>query len=334
MTLIEWCEKTWNPIRARRRSDGKLGWFCTHVSEACRNCYAEHQNVMGGTNPGRFGNGVRYAVDQQKLVDIFVDWKTLRAPLHWKRGVKIFPCSMTDLYAEWVPDTWLYQIYAVMALTPQHFYIVLTKRSERRKIFLTLGRGTLDGIVGSMEGLNGGELLPKFTWPLPNVIEMASFGTQAEANKEIPFLLDTPAAVRGVSAEPLLERVDLRDVVIGDGDSLGDGLFNYGSDSGLDWVIAGGESGSRARAFALEWGDDLRRQCESAGCAFFMKQIGSRPIWRGMPFAGDIRVGKKVQAHAPDRKGGNIESWPDSLRVREYPEVMRSAKEFDRLLRD
>jgi len=263
MTKIEWCERTWNPIRASRKTDGKVGWFCTHVSTACLRCYAEQQNIVGGKNPGRFGNGVRYAVDQRKLVDIYLDEKTLTEPLHWKTGQKIFPCSMSDLYGEWVPDAWLERIYAVMAATPQHFYIVLTKRSGRRLSYL------------SSHGAR-----------LPNVIEMASFGRQEDADTEVPLLLQTPAAQRGVSAEPLLEQVDLTKYL-----------------AHLQWVIVGGESGGQARPFALEWGMSLIEQCERAGCAVFVKQVGSRPI--------------DIKTH--NRKGGDMNEWPKALRVRQWP---------------
>jgi protein gp37 len=130
---IEWLDggSTWNPIRARNRITGKLGWFCTKPSPGCKGCYAERMNV------GLFGNGVRYAVDQQHLVEIFLDEKTLLAPLHWKKPRLIFPCSMTDWQADFVPDEYRDKMMAVMALTPHHTYLTLTKRAERQREYLS-----------------------------------------------------------------------------------------------------------------------------------------------------------------------------------------------------
>lgn len=296
-SLIGWLDggNTWNPIRARRKSDGKVGWFCTHVSEACRFCYAEKQNVAGGNNPGRFGNGVRYAVDQQRLVDIFLDEKTLCAPLHWKKPQAIFPCSMTDLYAEWVPDEWLDRMYAVMALTP-HFYIVLTKRSARRREYLTRLSKSIDPLEKAARDLGytfkfeimGGGTGSTLPWPIPNMIEMASFGTQAEAEKEVPILLQTPAAMRGVSAEPILEPIDLTglatthanrqlDALRGIYFSPGKGYeANTCSEGLIVWTIGGGESGLNARTMEVAWAYSLYAQCRAAGVPFYMKQDSGR----------------------------------------------------------
>lgn len=312
-TKIEWTDATWNPIRARRRSDGKVGWHCVKVSDACRHCYAEKQNVVAGTNRGRHGNGVPYAVDKLPLVESFLDWRTLYQPLHWKHGRKIFPGSMTDLYGAWVPDHWLDLIYAVMALTPQHFYIVLTKRSERRRNYLSapwtfvrVMKEVKDKAVTQAE-------VDRVKWPLLNVIEMASFGRQKDADTELPFLLQTPAAMRGASVEPQLETIDIsryllcfncmgRDLVACDGthDCLGQPLH---------WIIDGGESGSQARPFEISWANDLRIQCHEARVAFFMKQWGTNAC-----SAGDSLAYR-------DPKGGDPSEWPEHLRVREWPEV-------------
>src|SRR6185295_1326030 len=113
-TKIEWTDATWNPIRARNTKTGKTGWFCTHVSEGCANCYAERINVKpgatGGTGlpykPGHLANGD---------VELFLDENTLTQPLRWRAPRMVFVCSMTDLFADFVPDEWLDRIFAVMA---------------------------------------------------------------------------------------------------------------------------------------------------------------------------------------------------------------------------
>ena len=104
-TSIEWAANgdgsrgaTWNPIRARHRETGDVGWFCVHESEGCRNCYAERINTQ------RFGNGVAYKAQNESKVVIYLDEKTLRAPLSWKKPRTIFVGSMTDLFGAFVPD--------------------------------------------------------------------------------------------------------------------------------------------------------------------------------------------------------------------------------------
>jgi len=305
-TKIEWTDATWNPIRARRRSDGKVGWHCVKVNDACRNCYAEHQNIVAGTNRGRHGNGVPYAADKLPLVEYFLDEKTLQQPLHWKQPRKVFPCSMTDLYSQEVPWAWVDQIYSVMAATPQHFYIVLTKRSDQRKLFLRHPT-TKRNVLGAVDG----------PWPLPNVIEMASFGRQKDADVEMPLLLQTPAAMRGASVEPMLEAVNLEA-------AAGISLWC----TKLNWIICGGESGSQARPFNLAWAESLREQCKAAGVPFFMKQVGSCPKRWITPI-----LGSETLLHCPalpikDRKGGDPSEWPESLRVREWPTILTSGPEL------
>jgi protein gp37 len=366
-TLIEWSDESWNPIRARRVGDGKVGWWCAKVSEACKFCYSEKQNVVAGNNPGRFGNGVRYALDQQVKVEIFLHEDTLSKPLSWRKGKKIFPCSMTDLYGDWVPDSWLDQMYAVMALTPQHFYIVLTKRSERRLGYLSnpqtpvriaramereipdnLDHYESEGLAAGAVPINKGThknsypLFPE-QWPISNVIEMGSFGTQEEADKIIPILLQTPAAARGLSVEPMLEAISLEELpnVSGIGRYL-NCLSNAGVDHGaeiptkIDWVICGGESGPGARPLNLAWPESLLQQCQAADVPFFFKQFGSNPQvnyqrWLtsdlsrgGSPESISIHLkqgAENVRIALRDRKGGDPSEWPEHLRVREWPKT-------------
>ena len=126
---IEWTDSTWNPIRARRRDNGHVGFHCEHVSEACRNCYAEGMNK-------RLFTGLDYKPGNRDQVEIFLDEKTLLQPLRGKRPRKIFVCSMTDLFADFVADEMIDRIFAVMALCPQHTFQILTKRPERMRKYI------------------------------------------------------------------------------------------------------------------------------------------------------------------------------------------------------
>lgn len=313
-TSIEWTDHTWNPIRARNLETGKVGWFCEKVSAECANCYAEKRNVNTF-----FGNGIRYAADQRSKVEIFSDRRVMVQPLHWRAPKKIFPCSMTDLYGAFVPEEMIREVYDVMDAARWHTFIVLTKRPARRREFLTrryAGRT-----------------------PAPNIWELVSCGTQPTADEFIPELLQTPAAVRGVSAEPLLGPVDLREFIgYGtydgnvpgscvniDGEEIHAGAkcrtcgWGYPNDPdnprrvpGIDWVIVGGESGPGARPMSLEWAASLVDQCAAAGAPVFIKQLGSNPIFTRATDA-DTFFSK------PRGKGGDPDEWPPELRVRQFP---------------
>ena len=130
MTKIEWTDETWTPIRARNRETGGVGHFCVHVSPGCQHCYAERMQP-------RFGNPVRFAAQDRERVDLFLDEKVLAKPLHWRRSRMIFVCSMTDLFADFVPDEWIDKVMAVMALCPQHTFQVLSKRPARMQNYLS-----------------------------------------------------------------------------------------------------------------------------------------------------------------------------------------------------
>lgn len=221
-TKIEWTKnadgtagKTWNPIRARLKADeefprgpedyrvvsaGTWGFHCEHVSPGCKNCYAERMN--GRTLPA-WGTGLDYSVPNREKVDIYLDETELLKPLHWKKPRSIFPCSMTDMFAEFVTDEMIDRMFAVMALCPQHTFQVLTKRAERMREYFTCDPWPRISLEGSkLRGL---------CWvnvPLSNVHLGVSVEDQQRAAERIPHLLQTPAAVRWVSYEPALGPVD------------------------------------------------------------------------------------------------------------------------------
>ncbi len=282
-TAIEWTHRpgtkgeTWNMIRARRtiEVDGlpvvKTGWHCEHVHEGCRVCYAEAMNRWRGT-------GLDYKPGNRAEVEIFLDEKRLLQPLHWTAPRTIFPCSMTDLFGAWVTDAMLDRIFAVMALTPQHTYIVLTKRPERQRDYL--GQDRALEILEAAESLVGHDGIRRrrgalrldndagyeLARPLPNVEGGVSVSTQADAEAFLPALRDTPLARRIVSYEPALGPVDFRPWL-----------------SWLDQVVFGGESdtdGKSARPPHPDWPRHVRDHCAAADVAFFFKQWGAHaPAW-------------------------------------------------------
>lgn len=267
-TGIEWCDSTWNPVRG-----------CSRVSEGCRNCYAERvaarfsgpgQPYEGLADPARSGSKWTGKV---KLIESALD-----LPLRWRKPRRIFVNSMSDLFHEALPDEAVDKVFAVMALCPQHTFQVLTKRPERMRDYVSAIVETFHASADSMEERFAkiwAEIDPcgqmefeKIDWPLPNGWLGVSVENQETADERIPLLLDTPAAVRFVSCEPLLGPVDLRAVsTAGVGAAAGNKLSDC-----LHWVIAGSESGPGARACELEWIRGLKNQCVGAGLAFFYKQ--------------------------------------------------------------
>ena len=298
-TKIEWAEATWNPITG-----------CTLVSEGCRHCYAARLAATRlREHPSRAGLARINLAGEAKFtgeVRFNEDW--LDQPLRWRRPRRVFVCARGDLFHESVPDEWIDRVFAVMALAPQHTFQVLTKRPERAQSYLARimeGENGSEDVVDAAVRITGSPCaahVEDVDWPLPNVWLGTSVEDQATADARIPHLLATPAAVRFVSAEPLLGAVDLTSIG-DDGFSAVDSLRTYtvaqaredwgaGFDEecglqadqpALDWVIVGGESGPGARPMHPDWARSLRDQCQAAGVPFFFKQWGE---WLAMGQAG------------------------------------------------
>lgn len=274
-TAIEWTDATWNPITG-----------CSVISPGCTNCYAMK---LAGTRlrhtPSRAGLTSDSKAGPVWNGQVRFNEPWLTQPLHWKKPRKIFVCAHGDLFHENVPDAWIDKVFAVMVLAPQHQFQVLTKRAERMREYLRacgaiLGRQT--ELRAAVEHLAGGRDAPGVsetwikvsgsvaaqTWqPLPNVWLGVSVEDQQRANERIPHLLATPAAIRFISAEPLLGALTIFDL---------DGPIDLpdGAPSPLHWVITGGESGPGARPMRPDWARSLRDQCAAAGVPFFFKQWG------------------------------------------------------------
>ncbi len=294
MSKIEWTHipgykgETWNPV---------VG--CSVVSPGCANCYAMDKagrHLDGNpTTPHYDGTTTvvkRRTVWTGKVAE--APDRTLTAPLRWRKPRAVFVNSMGDLFHEKVPDLWIDRVFAVMALCPQHIFMVLTKRPARMRAYLTQGDNEhgdfferLSEAAVEISGSPCAGHVADIDFPLPNVWLGASAEDQRRADERIRDLLATTAAVRFVSFEPLLGAVDLTALDCGElfeGVSVRiDALSGYAGaerpmvDLGakIDWVIAGGESGRGARPMHPDWVRALRDQCAEASTPFFFKQWGA-----------------------------------------------------------
>ena len=212
-TKIEWTEQTWNPTTG-----------CTKISPGCKHCYAETMSHrLQAMGAGGYDNGFELSLQPHRL----------EQPLRRRKPTIYFVNSMSDLFHEGIPDSYLDQVFDVIRHTPRHTYQILTKRAER---------------------------LPKYFKRLAcpeNVWLGVSVEDQARGVPRIDLLRQVRVPIRFLSIEPLLEdlgKLDLR---------------------GIHWVIVGGESGPRARPMQPEWVENIRRQAQTAGAAFFFKQWGT-----------------------------------------------------------
>ncbi len=274
-TKISWTDQTENPIRATNRATGKRGWHCVKVSEGCKNCYAER------INRGPWGNGLPFREDVRQNVQLYLEEKVLVRLERQRAGKKVFLCDMTDMFQEAVPVKWIARIWATMALCQHHTFQVLTKRADRMQRVLSDPGFTdmVDSIMARRADENGWELRELEEYPLRNVWLMVSAENQAMADERIPCLQKTPAAVRGLSLEPLLGPITFRPQAASMQEVVQAYLLNkadrYSAPemlSGIDWVIAGGESGPHFREMNPDWARSLRDQCRAAGVALWYKQ--------------------------------------------------------------
>ena len=274
-TNISWANAVWNPVTG-----------CTKVSPGCKNCYAEAMTE-------RFHG-------KNSFENIVLHPDRLAAPLHWKKPRMIFVNSMSDLFHEKIPFEFIDSVFAVMALCPQHTFQVLTKRPERMREYMMRINGEYDVIEKWGEsGLTICEILsrkPGFKsyahehcfimgagmWPLPNVWLGVSVENQKYADERIPLLFQTPAAVRFVSAEPLLGDINLFNSGALQGGKISHDPEDYDCFGNIDWLICGGESGANRRECNPEWIQSIANQCRDAGVACFLKQdSGLRPGKQG-----------------------------------------------------
>jgi protein gp37 len=267
-TTIGWTHATFNPW-----------WGCEKVSPGCTNCYAERDShrrgwaVWGKEKPRRFFS------DEH--------WK---GPLKWDRAAakagerrRVFCASMADVFED-RPDLvpWRSRLWHIIEATPNLDWLLLTKRPE------------------NVRAMVRGDWLVK---PRPNVWLGTSAEDQERAAERIPVLLEIPAQIRFISAEPLLGELDLAPYLQRPG--------------GLDWVITGGESGPNFRPLREWWLHKIVQDCQAAKVPVFVKQLG-RIVLVGE--TATVRTASATQAmRLVDPKGGDPAEWPVELRVREFP---------------
>lgn len=294
-TKISWTDESWNPVTG-----------CAKIAPGCLNCYAHriHQQRHKAYHEGK------KLPEQYKwnFTQIRLHKDRLEDPLHWKKPRKIFVCSMGDLFHKNVPFEFISKVLTTIAKSQQHIYQILTKRPKRMAEYFE-----------EYEGVYVGK--PKAEpvyFPLPNLWLGTSISTQADADKNIPILLQIPAAVRFLSVEPMLPgKIDLWHGTPGweqcrcgkilkmpkVGHARCD-CINYDGNMGgvfplinnIDWVIIGCESGPNARLCSLDDIRHIRDQCKAANVPVFIKQVPINSKCNNKPV-----------------------EWPKDLRIQEYP---------------
>lgn len=363
---IQWTDVTWNCIRG-----------CSRVSTGCENCYAEGVAARFSGTAVRDGRIVRlpyYGLarhakngESRWTGDVRFVTEHLLDPFRRKKPSRIFVNSMSDLFHEKVSNEQIAAIFGVMAVTPRHTFQVLTKRARRMREWFewAVNGPVIDGArighvaqircsraavgigispnVAGYDTVNGTSRHP---WPLPNVHLGVSCETQETANERIPHLLSSPAAVRWVSAEPLISPINFNAIdatkagwrsVNGFPEPTAISAFGKWQEApmrarlqnGIDWVVVGGESGGGARPFDIQWARDIVAHCRAVGVPVFVKQLGAVVHHDGIvgmgrsPWpreTGSMDVGGKFRKHLVDSKhGGDMSEWPEDLRVRQWP---------------
>jgi protein gp37 len=292
-TSIEWTDASWNPI---------VG--CTEISPGCANCYAARLAAQRLKNtPAYNGLAVPHGPISNAAANIgelaFAKkprWtgevrflpERMEEPLHWRKPRRIFVCDMGDLFHEGVSDEVLDRVFRIMFDAPQHTFQVLTKRASRLRDYMQ-SRVSDYRYKKAGDWVQLPEAVPRNIWV------GVSVENQHFLRERVRTLQQTPAAVRFISAEPLLE--DLGDVT--PYLCAGVGLISETKWDAIHWVICGPESGPNARPMNLDWARSLRDQCNATDVSFFMKQICERG--RRIPF----------------------NDFPADLQIREWPDAKR-----------
>lgn len=306
-TKIEWAQDTWNPLAG-----------CTEISPGCLNCYAATmahrlaamgQEKYKGTTK-KLPSGKTAWTDKMNL-----DEEALQIPLKKKKPTMYFVNSMSDLFHEDVPDEFIGRVFHTMGVAHQHTFQVLTKRAERMCAFVNawVNRPFRDPA--------------RMGEPFDNVWLGVSVENKQHGLPRIEHLLKTPAAVRFLSVEPLLE--DLGHIE----KFLYSKLHQHHSNPAMatkivDWVIVGGESGHGSRPCNVQWIRNIIKQCKDANVSAFVKQLGGNIIDHDTTSADNFPEemcwpdGTRTDGHQvilKNKKGGDSDEWPRDLRVREMP---------------
>ncbi len=323
-TPIEWTRppgfrgETWNPT---------LG--CSKVSRGCKRCYAIRSVRRMSGNPNAkiaaanaglvvlTGSGLNWTGKINLLPD------RLTIPIKRKIPTCWFVNSLSDLFHEEIPDEFIDQVFAVMALCQWHQFKVLTKRDERMLDYFMAGmshndaRRRIQDVLDSMgERACADSLIDN--WPLPNVHLGVSVEDCKTAAERSVVLRKVPATVRFISQEPQVESIRWKPEMV----------------AGIHQIIQGGESGPDSGPFNIQWALDTKSDCEAAGVPWFFKQAGANVVAPQCGLMADVhfprsprmeRVGDDLyRVYLKDKKGGDLEELPSSLRVRSYPQPVIS----------
>jgi protein gp37 len=280
-TKIEWADSVWNPTTG-----------CTKVSQGCKNCYAKKVHDM---------RHKAYQEGKQLPPQYSVPFETvllhenrLEQPFHWRKPQRVFVNSMSDLFHPDVPDDFIVKVFAVMFTALEHTFMILTKRPARMLEWINKYPASYMDREAKRVWLG------------------VSVENQQAADERIPLLLQTPAAVRFVSCEPLLGAVDLTNYYPWSHSKAEAESLQFIQSPNSFWVICGGESGPGARPMHPDWARALVRQCSIANVPIFVKQMGS--AW--------------AKENAANSKGGDITEFPTDLRIREFPANHSSEQEL------
>ncbi|HSY50412.1 MAG TPA: phage Gp37/Gp68 family protein [Thermoanaerobaculia bacterium] len=351
---IEWTDATWNPTRG-----------CSKIAPGCAHCYAETfaERFRGvKDHPYEFGFNPRIVPEK------------LSEPLKWKTPKRIFVDSMSDLFHEAFPFEYIAQCFSVMSLAEWHTFQILTKRLERAAEFFrwvvkcwpdleplhqtvppdaNVFHRYVDQPAASREwerAMRRVEDTFAQPLPLPNVWIGTSIANQVDADKNVPLLLQIPAAVRFLSVEPLIGPVNLDPALCevhgnefetdaGCSECQANGYLgemNTGEwldplNGGISWVIIGGESGPHSRPCHVDWIRSVRDRCRENGVPLFVKQLGrvvhvsheeDLAEWGADHLTfDDESSADHVVVRLSHPKGGDLNEWPADLRIREFPEV-------------
>lgn len=236
-TKIPWSDENWPVVTG-----------CTPTSEGCTNCYGARMAATRLRDHPRYeGLAVMHNGKPRWTGKVNLNYDVLDQPLHFRKPRMIFVASMGDLFHPSVPEDFIWRVIDIAYTAQQHLFQILTKRPERMLDVLTRSAWWNNDTPG-------------------NIWLGTSIENQATADERIPWLLQAPAAVRFVSCEPLLAGIRI-------GQYLEPGWSSkFGMHDGLNWVIAGSESGPGARPMDEDWVRDLRDQCQAANVKFFYKQ--------------------------------------------------------------
>lgn len=293
-TSISWAHESLNTVRG-----------CEKEDRGCRNCYAlgqawlKHNTYYKGTVKKTAG-GLNWTGKVFTVPGKLDEYMTKR-----KKPLGVFANSMADLFHRKVDFNFIAALFGSFSLSPQHTFLTLTKRPERMIEFFNWveqERGVFPPDYFCRERLFEirEDLWPESRWegtikewPLPNVWIGISAEGQATYNQRVPLLFEVPAAIRWVSAEPLLGPVVTDQIP-----------------QKPDWIVIGGESGvgDAPRVCDLAWIRSLVQECHQRDIAAFVKQLGKFPVEDGQR----IELPEK-------KKGAELAEWPDDLQVQEYP---------------